>query len=155
MIELIDYRKKLVDRLYEAAKEFQAACLAVKDPFAPIEKGGWNVHQVAVHTRDVDKLVYGMRVRGTLAEDNPEFPNFDGETYMAEHYDPQEPLREILEGFVKNVESLVESLRAMPDEAWARLSRHVTQGSDITLQVWVERGLGHIEEHLGTVNRKG
>ena len=155
MIELVDYRKKLVDRLSEAAKEFQAACLAVKDPHAPIEEGGWNVHQVAVHTRDVDKLVYGMRVRRALAEDNPEFPNFDGETYMAEHYDPQEPLRDILEGFVKNVESLVESLRAMPDEAWARLSRHVTQGSDITLQVWVERGLGHIEEHLGTVNRKG
>jgi hypothetical protein len=154
MIELTSYRKKLVDRLSEAAKEFQAGCLAVKDPHAPIEEGGWSVHQVAVHTRDVDKLVYGMRVRRTLAEDNPEFPNFDGETYMAEHYDPQEPLREILEGFVKDVESLVESLRAMPDEAWARLSRHVTQGSDITLQDWVERGLGHIEEHLGTVNRK-
>ena len=154
MIELIDYRKKLVDRLYEAAKEFQTDCLAVKDPFAPIEKGGWSVHQVAVHTRDVDKLVYGMRVRRTLAEDNPEFPNLEGETYMVEHYDPQEPLREILEGFVKNVESLVESLRAMPDESWARLSRHVTQGSDITLQAWVERGLGHIEEHLETVNHK-
>ena len=155
MIELIDYRKKLVDRLGEAAKEFQAACLAVKDPHAPIEEGGWSVHQVAVHTRDVDKLVYGMRVRRTLAEDNPEFPNFDGETYMAEHYDPQEPLRDMLEGFVGNVESLAESLRAMPDVAWARLSRHVTQGSDITLQVWVERGLGHIEEHLGTVRGKG
>ena len=155
MIELVDYRKKLVDRLSEAAKEFQAGCLAVKDPHAPIEEGGWSVHQVAVHTRDVDKLVYGMRVRRTQAEDNPGFPNFDGETYMAEHYDPQEPLREILEGFVKDVESLVESLRAMPDEAWARLSRHVTQGSDITLQDWVERGLGHIEEHLGTVSRKG
>ena len=155
MIELNDYRKKLVDRLSEAAKEFQAACLAVKDPHAPIEEGGWNVHQVAVHTRDVDKLVYGMRVRRTLAEDNPEFPNFDGETYMAEHYDPQEPLRDMLEGFVGNVESLAESLRAVPDEAWARLSRHVTRGSDITLQVWVERGLEHIEEHLGTVRGKG
>ena len=155
MIELTGYRKKLLDRLGEAEKEFQAACLAVKDPHAPIEEGGWNVHQVAVHVRDVDKLVYGMRVRRTLAENNPEFPNFDGEAYMAEHYDPQEPLREVLEGFTKNVESLAESLRAMHDEAWARLSRHVTQGSDITLQVWVERGLGHIKEHLGTVSRKG
>ena len=155
MIELTSYRKKLLDRLSEAAKEFQAACLAVKDPHAPIEEGGWSVHQVTVHTRDVDKLVYGKRVRRTLAEDNPEFPNFDGETYMTEHYDPQEPLREILEGFTKNVELLVEDLRVVPDEAWARLSRHATQGSDITLQVWVERGLGLIEEHLGTVRRKG
>ncbi len=152
MIELTGYRKKLLDRLSEAAKEFQAACLAVKDPHVPIEEGGWSVHQVAVHTRDVDKLVYGMRVRRTLAEDNPEFSNFDGEAYMAEHYDPQEPLREVLEGFVKNVESLVEEMRTAPDEVWARLSRHATLGGEITLQVWVERGLGHIEEHLGTVN---
>ena len=153
MKELDEYRKKLVDRLSAAAKEYQAACLAVKDPYAPIEEGGWNVHQAAAHTRDVDKLVFGMRVRRTLAEDNPEFPNFDSEAYMAEHYDPHEPLRELLDGLTKNIESLVEILRSAPAEAWSRLSRHTTQGSGLTLQLWVERGLEHLEEHLATVKR--
>jgi len=54
-----------------------------------MEKGGWNVHPLAAHTRDVDKLVYGMRARRTLEEDNPLFENFDGDAYMAEHYDAQ------------------------------------------------------------------
>ena len=153
MRELTDYRKKLVDRLSAAVKEFQAACLAVKDPYAPIEEGGWNVHQVAVHARDVDKLVFGLRMRRTLAEDNPEFPNFDSETYMTGHYDPHESLRDLLEGFTKNVETQVELLRSAPAEAWSRLSSHTTQGSGLTLQTWVERGLEHLEEHLATVKR--
>ena len=153
MIELTDYRKKLLDRLSETAKEFQAACLAVKDPFAPIEEGRWNVHQVAVHIRDVDKAVYGMRARRTLTEDNPEFPNFDGDKYMTDHYDRRESLRNLLEGFTKNVESQVELLRAAPAKAWSRLSSHTTQGAEITLQAWVERGLEHIEEHLATIKR--
>jgi hypothetical protein len=153
MNELEEYRVKLMDRLGKAVKEFQTACLAVKDPYAPIEKDGWNVHQVAVHARDVDKLVYGMRARRTLAEDNPEFPNFDGEHYMLEHYDPKEPLRDLLGGLRKNVESLVDTLRSMPDEGWSRESSHETQGSGLTMQRWVERGLEHLEEHLATVKK--
>jgi hypothetical protein len=152
-MELIDYRTRLVGRLGAAVKEFQAACLAVKDPYAPIEEGGWNVHQVAAHTRDEDKLVFGLRVRQTLTEDNPQFQKFDGEAYMTEHYDPHEPLRDILEGFTKNMEAQVELLRGMPVEGWSRLSSHATLGSDLTLQVWVERGLEHLEEHLATVKR--
>jgi hypothetical protein len=153
MIELTEYRKKLVDRLEAAVKEFQKGVLAVKDPYTPIEEGGWNVHQVAVHARDVDQLVYGLRVRRTLAEDNPEFPNFDSEAYMAENYDPKESLRDLLDGLSRNVEEQVELLRAMPIEGWSRFSRHTTQGGGLTLQIWVERGLEHLEEHLATVKR--
>jgi hypothetical protein len=153
MEELNDYRRRLVDRLEAAAKEFRAACLEVKDIHAPIEPGGWNVHQVVVHTRDVEVLVYGLRARRTLQEDNPEFPNFDGEAYLREHYDPKESLRTILDGLVASVESLVDILRDIPVEGWSRPSRHATQGGGLTLQIWVERGLAHIEEHLTTVRQ--
>ena len=90
MKELTEYRQKLLDRFAAAAAEFREACLAVKRPFDPLEPGGWSLHQVAVHARDIDKLVYGLRARRTLSEDNPNFPNFDGEAYMAEHYNAQE-----------------------------------------------------------------
>ncbi len=153
MEELIEYRKRLMDRLQAAAKEFRAACLRVKDAYAPTEEGGWNVHQIAVHARDVDRLVYGLRARRTLQEENPEFQNFDGEAYMREHYDHGESLRSILDGLVVSVESLVEMLRGMPVEGWSRPSRHATQGGSLTLQTWVERGLGHIEEHQAAVQR--
>ena len=153
MKELTEYRQKLLDRFAAAATEFREACLAVRRPFDPLEAGGWSLHQVAVHARDIDKLVYGLRARRTLSEDNPKFPNFDGEAYMAGHYNAQEPLGELLDELVNSVQGLVTELRSMPVEGWSRVSAHETQGDGLTLQTWVERGLDHLEEHLATVKK--
>lgn len=154
MKELAEYRMNLTKRLEEAAKEFQAECLKADDSYAPLDTTGWDVHQIAVHTRDVDKLVYGLRVRRTALEENPEFTNFDGETHMSANYDSSEPLNEVLNGLVENVRSLVDFLWALPVEAWSRVSRHMTLGSDLTLQTWVEKDLAHIEEHLKTIKKR-
>ncbi len=153
MKELEEYRQKLLHRLHDATSEFRLACLAVPSGNEAVEPGGWSVHQIAVHTRDVDKLVYGGRARRTLMEDNPVFANFDGDDYMAEHYDPREALPAVLDGLEANVSDLLRLLRNMPPEGWSQPSRHATQGSGITLQAWIERDLGHIEEHLATVKR--
>jgi hypothetical protein len=150
MKELLEYRTSLMKRLIAAAHEFRETCLAAQDVFTSLD-GGWNIHQIAVHTRDIDKLVYGSRARRTVGEDNPEFQNFDGEAYMAEHYSANEPINEIVDELVSNVESLVQSLHDLPAQAWSRESRHVTLGHGFTLQAWVERDLAHIEEHLKTV----
>lgn len=148
MKELKEYRASLLARLEESAKAFRSECQALKDPYAPLDGNGWNVHQVAVHTRDVDQLVYAMRVRRTATEEDPEFPNFDGEAFMAQKYDASEPLSTVLDLLVKNVGSLVAMLQALPDEAWSRTSRHTKLGSGLTLQSWVEKDLAHIREHL-------
>jgi hypothetical protein len=151
MKELNEYRARLIQRIMDVTKEFCEACLAVKDPFTPLGEDGWNVHQIATHARDVHKLVYGERARRTALEDNPEFQNFDGDSYMAQHYDAKEPLNELLDGFVASVGSLADFLGGLPAKAWSRESRHATFGSGFTLQTWVERDLAHIEEHLKTV----
>ena len=153
MKELNEYRTLLINKLVATAKEFEAACLAVKDPYVPLDEGGWNVHQVAAHTRDVDKLVYGMRAQRTAHEDNPEFENFDGDEYTRDHYSAEESLQTLLSGFVENVEALAVLLRTLPPEAWSRVSRHAKLGNGFTLQTWVERDLAHIEEHLETVKK--
>jgi hypothetical protein len=151
MREIDEYREKLMERFVTAAREFRAACLAARSPDEPLETGGWSIHQLAAHTRDVDQLVYGARARLTIVENDPIFQNFDGDAYMNHHYDPDEPLRQLLDEFVASVEALIRELREMPSDGWTRASRHETQGSGLTLQTWVERGLGHIEEHLATV----
>ena len=153
MKELTEYRQKLMDRLAQSAAEFRVACLAIRNPFEPLEPDGWNAHQVAVHTRDVDMLVYGMRARRTLVDDNPHFPNFDGEAYMAQHYDPNEPLVELLDGLGTSIRSLVDLLSSMPADGWSRLSSHETLGNGLTLQSWVEAGARHLEEHLATLKK--
>ncbi len=147
MKELLEYRVKMIDRLEEAAQEFRLACEAVDDPFKKVE-GEWTLHQIASHTRDVEKLVYGARVFQTLREDKPEFKNFDVDEWMAAHYNKDESLSGILDEFSKYCAELCKTLRDLPREAWSRESRHETLGGDLTLQLWVERGLAHIEEHL-------
>lgn len=154
MKELKEYRANLIERLISTARNFREACLAVTDPFEPLGEDGWNVHQIAVHTRDVNELVYGVRARRTAEEENPEFQNFDGDAYMAEHYNSGEPLEEMLDGLVANVEALAGMLRELPVEAWSRTSRHTTYGGGFTLQTWVERDLAHIQEHLNAVKQE-
>jgi len=99
-------------------------------------------------------MVYGFRAQQTVKEDNPEFKSFDGDTYMAKNYDADESLYKMLDDFVIGVRELSEFLSALPIEAWSRVSRHVTLGSGLTLQSWVERDLAHIEEHLETVKKR-
>lgn len=153
MKEIMEYRTNLMEKLVSSSKAFREACLDAKDPYAPLDEDGWNVHQIAMHTRDVDKLVYGRRAKVTAKEDNPEFQNFDGDAYMAEHYDSSESLSAMLDEFVESVENLAGMLKELPVEAWSRESRHITLGSGFTLQAWVERDLAHIQEHLETVKR--
>ena len=150
MKELLEYRVKLIERLSEAAHEFQIACLAIGDPFKKVE-GEWTAHQIASHTRDVDKSVYGARIRQTIHQDNPEFKSFDADAWMTEHYNQEEPLAKILEEFLSNIEELCKTLSELPREAWSRESRHETLGGGLTSQLWVERDLQHIDEHLQTV----
>lgn len=153
MKELLEYRTSLINRLVSVTDEFCSACLAVRDEFAPLAEGQWNVHQLAVHVRDVDKLVYGLRARRTAAEENPEFQSFDGELYMSEHYSGDEPLSQVLDELRGNVGTLADTLRELPADAWSRESRHATLGGGFTLQTWVERDLAHVVEHMEAVKR--
>lgn len=150
MKELLEYREKLIARLDEAAEEFCEACKSFESPFEKVE-GDWTVHQIAAHTRDVEKFIYGQRIRRTLQEENPEFTSFDADAWMAEHYDQNEPLDKMLAEFLAGVKEVCEILSEMPPESWSRLSRHEALGGELTSQLWVERSLAHIEEHLKTL----
>jgi hypothetical protein len=153
MNQLLEYRAKLIDRLEAATEEFRKTCLTVGDPFKPAGEDGWNTHQLAAHTRDVDKVVYGMRIRRTVEEDDPVFQDFDADQWMTAHYNADEPLASILDVLSVSVKETAAMLRELPPEAWSRESSHEIYGGDFTLQTWVERGLAHIQEHLETVKK--
>lgn len=152
MKELMEYRQKLIARLDEATSEFCEACKAASDPHKKMI-GEWSIHKIAAHTRDIDQVVYGRRFRRTLNEDNPLFQNFDADTWMAENYKADEPLNSILDGFLGSMNEMTQLLRDMPQASWSRLSRHETLGTELTLQLWVERDLAHIEDHLKALKK--
>jgi hypothetical protein len=151
MEQLLEYRQGLLARYEAAAREFRTAVETAANPNVPREANDWSVHQIAAHTRDVEKMVYGMRVRRTLEEDNPLFENFDGDAWMEEHYRADEALASILDELADSVRTNAARLRELPPEAWARKSQHATYGEGLTAQTWVERSLAHIEEHLKAV----
>jgi len=151
---VVEYRAGLLKQLSESSTAFCGACRAAADPFKPLDQAGWNVHQLAAHVRDVEAQSYGLRVQRTLAEQYPLFPKFRAEVWAAGHYDPNEPLEKILSELENNVSRMLAGLRAQPESAWSRLGRHEIQG-DRTLQIWVERSLEHIREHLATVRKAG
>ncbi len=153
MKELIEYRKKLVERLAEAAREFHDAYMK-SDPSMRLD-GEWTLHQVAAHVRDIHQVVYGARARRTLQEENPLFSRIDPDEYMKSNYRADEPLQKILTDFKESVDQLCNDLNNAPLEAWVRVSRHETIGDGITLQWWVERSLAHIEEHLAPLAKSG
>lgn len=148
--ELLDYRTRLLNRFESATSEFCAACRAAKDPFAPVESGEWNVHQLAAHVWDVDKQVYGLRIRRILEEQRPSFDNYDADAWFLSNYDLSVPLEVMLTELENRIAEIVPVLRSLAPEDWNRLGHHQVQG-DFTLQTWVERGVGHLEEHLLSV----
>ena len=149
---VVEYRTRLLEKLLKSSDAFCAACRSVKDPRKPVDANGWNVHQLAAHVRDVEAQSYGLRVRRTLDEAEPLFPKFHADQWTIAHYDPDEPLEKILDEFSGNIHAIVADLKTRPDSVWSRLGRHEIQGYR-TLQIWVERSLEHVREHLETVRK--
>ncbi|NWF63181.1 MAG: DinB family protein [Chloroflexi bacterium] len=153
MQELIEYREKLIARMREATVELCEFCKSFQTPFEKAA-GEWTVHQTAFHVRDVMREVYGLRIRRTLNEENPGFKNFDPDAWMAEHYNRSEAMEKILSEFSEDMLEVCAILARIPQEGWSRVSCHEALGSELTLQLWAERSLAHIEEHLDTLKNK-
>jgi hypothetical protein len=115
--------------------------------------GGWSAHQLAVHVRDVEVQAYVPRVHRLLAEEDPQLSDFDAEAFMAAHYDPAEPVAQI----VQDVAQARQGVRRMLDygnaAGWSRTGRHPALGI-CTVQAWVERAVAHFDEHLGQLEAR-
>lgn len=154
MEELFEYRDRMLTRLAESGKMLETALGQIKDVTTPLEPGGWNAHQVITHMRDVNQQVYIPRLHRIIDEENPLFENFDGEAWMAQHYQAQEAVPDITTQFGSQCLACATWLRGLPAEAWNRPGKHPTIGVH-SLQWWVERLLAHVTDHLKQLGLKG
>lgn len=153
MEELLEYRQRMIQKIAKAPEFVEAALLRCEDASQPLEADGWNLHQVIAHMRDVNQHVYLLRLHRIVDEENPMFENFDGEAWMAEHYQPKESIQDMTSEFKEQCISSAEWLKDLPIEAWNRPGRHPYFGEH-SLQWWTERTLAHIEEHLAQLEPK-
>lgn len=147
MEELLEYRQRMINKIARAPESIEAAIIRIKDHTQPLEAGGWNLHQVVAHMRDVNLQVYLPRLHRIIDEENPMFENFDGDAWMEEHYQPRESIHKLSSDFKEQCNLTTIWLKNLPVEAWNRPCQHSSFGKH-SLQWWVERTLAHIDEHL-------
>ena len=145
---LDDYRRRLLARYLHQPEGYAEHLAGLDDRAArtPIKPGEWSAHQVLFHTSSVDQQAYGPRLRRILREDRPTLEDYDGDGWMAEHYDPAEPTQIILERWRSVRQGHAAELEPAPPEAWSRTGLQAYWG-ERTLQWWVERAVAHAEDH--------
>ena len=151
---LEEYRGQLIDRYRAQPQDLRSALARFtgEDLHRPLERGGWSAHQVAVHVRDAEARAFAPRVVRIVEEDDPELPSFDGDGWMAAHYDRHESLDAILQEIERVRGETLARIETLPAPGWGRTGRHPERGRR-TVQWWVEYSVAHTQEHIEQIGR--
>ena len=117
--------------------------------FQPPAPGKWSAGEIVAHLADCE-LVFGFRLRQTLAEESPTIQPFDQEKW-AKTYHGITPA-EALHAFKAFREWNLTLLEDLPSGARTRKLTHPERGT-MTFQTIVETMAGHDLNHLGQLRR--
>jgi hypothetical protein len=149
MEELHEYRKRLVKRYADIAKDFEALItqISLDDGNKPDDQRGLSLHRVIAHLRDVEKQVFLPYFERIGNEDFPSLANDGVSIRESERHNGTEPFETIMDEYGELRARGLRLLGKMPTHAWNRIGRHPRLGVR-TLQWFVERNLAHAEYHL-------
>jgi hypothetical protein len=111
--------------------------------------GKWSAGEIIAHLADCE-LVFGFRLRQTVAEDNPTIQPFDQDKWAAT-YNSIEPAEACAAFSALRKWNLILLESALPAAADRRVT-HPERGS-MTFQTIVETMAGHDLNHLGQLRR--
>ncbi len=156
MSELNPYDKFRDDRPVEAilasTSDAMAECLKVIGPnkqALPPAPGKWSAAEIVCHLADCE-LVFGFRLRQTLAEDGHTIQPFDQEKWAATY--PGVPAALALETFSALRRWNLQLIRSALPAAANKPVTHPERGS-MTFQTIVETMAGHDVNHLRQLRR--
>jgi hypothetical protein len=111
--------------------------------------GKWSAREIVAHLADCE-LVFGFRLRQTLAEDNPTLQPFDQDKWAAQYggYEFDSALR--MFSAARNWNLLL--LDGVSQAERSRPANHPERG-DVTLWMIVETMAGHDLNHLQQIDR--
>ncbi|MGB7266130.1 MAG: DinB family protein [Terracidiphilus sp.] len=132
----------------EMLAEYLGAIGPQKATISPIP-GKWSAAEIVCHLADCE-LVFGFRLRQTLAEDAPTIQPFDQEKWAATYHGV--PATHALETFSSLRKWNLRLIRAALPAAASRPVTHPERGT-MTFQTIVETMAGHDVNHLGQLRR--
>lgn len=113
--------------------------------------GKWSIHEIVCHMRDAEREGYLYRYRKILAEDNPTFPDVDGDKLALERQYGRMNLREVVRDWRAARKEILAVLKKTKGEQWQRTGTHESLGP-MSLEIILKRqALGNDEAHLGQI----
>jgi len=97
---------------------------ALRQPERP---GKWSMLQVAGHLAD-GELVVATRIRFVVAEDDPALPGYDQDRWVAELWNGEVGIEEVLEQFSATRKANLRLLRGLTPAQWERAGIHSERG---------------------------
>src|SRR6185436_16329158 len=116
----------------------------------PEDEGRWSIADVIAHLGDLE-MVYAVRMRTTLAVDEPDLPVLKQDQWVANVH-RREPVPELLEQFWFHRRMNLALKSRLTEAELARKGRHPDYGP-ITIAQMFERIANHDEKHLRQIER--
>lgn len=147
--EIVEYRQDLLSALEGVAGELSGVVERIPPDAwsSPSALYARTPHYVLASLQAHESQLFSAALHRIVEEESPLFPLFDVQVWMAEHYQPDTPVTEILAEFCSLRRQDVTWLRTLPAETWNRLGRHPWWGKR-TLLWWVELQLEVSRQHL-------
>lgn len=113
--------------------------------------GKWSIHEVVCHMRDAERDGYLLRFTKILGEDNPTFPDVDGDKLALERQYDRLILRDVLRDWRAARKEVLAVLRKVKPEQWQRMGTHETAGPMSLETILQRQAVGNDEAHLGQI----
>jgi hypothetical protein len=132
-----------------AAMPARAAAAAAAAEGYPVRSGDWTPGEIVRHLIAVDQEVWGPRFRQLAEGGSPHWawvePRFDDGP-------ADRPMADLVDTFNSGRRALVDHVRSLDPEGWARSGRHATMGV-LDVSAMLRETVAHDEEHLASIER--
>ncbi|MSV35074.1 MAG: hypothetical protein EXQ47_05675 [Bryobacterales bacterium] len=116
--------------------------------FKPGE-GKWGIRTIVCHLADTE-IVFAMRIRQMIAEENPSIPAIDQDLWADRLDYGKRKLSQALDTFRRTRAENYELLKDLPEQAFARTGQHSKRGT-VTVMDLLKIFAQHPEKHVGQI----
>jgi len=113
------------------------------------EGNEWSAHETLAHLCETERHVFLLRMQRVASEHQPLLKYFDEQAWHREHYDPSQPVSELLTDFADARRQEIALLESQPD--WDRWGLHEKLQKRMSVAFIGRYAVRHTWEHLNQI----